>query len=50
MPLLSETAFKTDFGPREVPQSESESAGFYGLGTSCGPKSFLKPVLFKSAI
>ena len=49
MPLLSETAFKTDFGPREVPQSESESAGFCGLGTFCGPKSFLKPVSLKSA-
>ena len=26
--ILSKTAFQTNFGPREVPQSESESAGF----------------------
>ena len=48
--LLSKTAFKTDFGPREVPQSESESAGFLVTGTSGGPKSFWKAVSLKSAI
>ena len=26
---MSETAFKTDFGPQEGPQSQSESAGFW---------------------
>ena len=50
MALLSDTAFKNDFGPQEVPKPEIPALSLSDWGTSRGPKSVLKAVSLKSAI
>ena len=47
MALYEKTAFKTDFGPQEVPELENlhfHFHSFYGWGSSRSPKSVLKAV------
>ena len=50
MVLLSETAFKNDFGPQEVLEQEKSALSLSDWGTSQGSKSVSKAVSLKSGI